>query len=90
MSQRIHGNSRVIPTCAPVHLAPAWDCVLLRSSSAILDVSTFPEQEKHRQRRGKRQPNLLFRTLLALHWRNMVWQFFWTSGEVAIRWGWES
>ncbi len=37
-------------------------------------------------RGGKRRPNLLARTLLALHWREMGWHFFWTAAEVAIRW----
>ena len=62
-------------------------CATYPHLQSLPDVNTSLAQEKHRRRRGGRQPNLLFRTLLALHWRNMAWQFFWTSGEVAIRWG---
>lgn len=46
-------------------------------------------QETHAKRKGK-PPNLLFRSLVALHLSELWCHFFWTGAEVGIRCGMHS
>jgi hypothetical protein len=44
-------------------------------------------QEKHASGRRRKPPNLLFRSLVALHISDIWWHWFWTGAEVGIRCG---
>ncbi len=63
-------------------------CVDLPSTWAIVGRSLGWLQARYRKQEagsGKARPNLLARTLLRLHWRDMLLHFVWTAAEVAIR-----
>lgn len=65
------------------------DCYVdWRQSKLLIQSNQFPSLvglQAMQKQSGARRGNLLFKTLLTLHWRAMLCQLFWVAEEVAVR-----